>query len=180
MHQLQQMPKSGFAPVNYVNPIKSRTMPPGNTASLAVHEGGTHGIYQSSTMYRDTKLGEIFKKDVINKVDFLNKAPKPKNWDKLSKADRQNWGESIVKDYRYLSSPNEMHARINEIRYGYYYSPGEKITTKEAAMILEDIKFGKTNIDSEWAKLFKTPDALKKMMNTAPAVGAVAATTLKE
>ena len=47
-------------------------------------------------------------------------------------------------------------------------------------MILEDIKFGKTNIDSEWAKLFKTPDALKKMMNTAPAALPVAATTLQE
>ena len=47
-------------------------------------------------------------------------------------------------------------------------------------MILEDIKFGKTNIDPEWAKLFKTPDAFKKMMNTAPAVGAVATTTLQE
>ena len=179
-HRLQEMPKSGCAPVNYVNPIRSRTMSPRETGSLAVHEGGTHGIYESSTMYRNTKLGEIFKKDVISKVDFLKKASKPKNWDKLSKTERANWGKEAIKDYRYLSSPNEMHARINEIRYGYYYSPGEKITTKEAAMILEDIKLGKTHIDRNWAKLFKTPDALKKMMNTAPAALPVAATTLQE
>ena len=150
-----------------------------NIASTAVHEGGTHGIYPSF-LYRDTKLGEIFKKDIINEKDFLLKTGQYKNFQELSsKVDVKTVAKARA-DYKYLSSPHEIHARINEIRYEYLYNPGEKITTKEAAMILEDIKFGKTEIDPNWAKLFKTPDALKKMMNTAPAVGAVAATTLQE
>ena len=181
MHSLQEVPLTGVAPVNYINPIKSRTMQPGQIASLGVHEGGTHGIY--STHFDNVYVGEfrdLFKKGVIDKIDFLNKAPKPKNWDKLSKVERAKWGSEVSDDYGYLSLPYEMHARINEIRFQYYLKPGQKITTKEAAMILEDIKLRKTTIDPAWADLFKSPDALKKMMQAAPAALPIAATTIQE
>ena len=180
-HKLQQMPKSGFAPENYVNPIRSRTRLPSETASIAVHEGGTHGIYPAhvDNIY-EGKLGDIFQKGLVDKFGFLNKAVKPKNWDKLSKSKRAEWGSEGLNHYRYLSKPHEMHARINEIRFQYLVRPADKITTKQAAMILDDIKFNETSIDPAWAQLFKSPDAFKKMMNAAPAALPVALTQSKE
>ena len=104
----------------------------------------------------------------------------------VSKKQKDSWimknHAEKVDNYYYLSEPGEMHARINEIRINLNLSPSDKITTKQAASILDDIKAGKKyGIDPDWAKLFKNPEALKKMMNKVPLItGAIATTTLQE
>ena len=193
MHDLADMGEKvqGWRPVNYINPIQSRTMRTKKIKQLGVHEGGTHGLYEAKPAYIKpgggyNELGETLTKDILTPIQYMDKVPKPKNWTNLSKKQKDSWimknHAEKVDNYYYLSEPGEMHARINEIRINLNLSPSDKITTKQAASILDDIKAGKKyGIDPDWAKLFKNPEALKKMMNKVPLItGAIATTTLQE
>ena len=125
--------------------------PPSVIKSIAIHEGN-HNVYNS-----DSFSGTIFS-------SMLNKNPqKPLKdipADKLAKYDE------------YLSIPEEIYARIQEIRAENKLAPGELLTDKMVDEIFNKGLSGKSNVDSRFYQLIDK-DKFKKVVNVVPAVGAV-------
>ena len=125
--------------------------PPSVIKSIAIHEGN-HNVYNS-----DSFSGTIFS-------SMLNKNPqKPLKdipADKLAKYDE------------YLSIPDEIYARIQEIRAENKLAPGELLTDKMVDEIFNKGLSGKSNVDSRFYQLIDK-DKFKKVVNVVPAVGAV-------
>lgn len=125
--------------------------PPSVIKSIAIHEGN-HNVYNS-----DSFSGTIFS-------SMLNKNPqKPLKdipADKLAKYDE------------YLSIPEEIYARIQEIRAENRLAPGELLTDKMVDEIFNKGLSGKSNVDSRFYQLIDK-DKFKKVVNVVPAVGAV-------
>ena len=125
--------------------------PPSVIKSIAIHEGN-HNVYNS-----DSFSGTIFS-------SMLNKNPqKPLKdipADKLAKYDE------------YLSIPDEIYARIQEIRAENKLAPGELLTDKMVDEIFNKGLSGKSNVDPRFYQLIDK-DKFKKVVNVVPAVGAV-------
>ena len=125
--------------------------PPSKIKLTAIHEGN-HNLYSN-----DSFSGTIFS-SMLNK-----KNPKPLRdipADKLAKYDN------------YLSSPEEIYARIQEIRAENKLAPGELLTDKMVDEIFNKGLSGKSNVDSRFYQLIDK-DKFKKVVNVVPAVGAV-------
>ena len=125
--------------------------PPSEIKSTAIHEGN-HNIYDDENF-----SGTIFS-SVLNK-----KNPKPLRnipADKLPEYDN------------YLSRPEEIYARIQEIRAENKLAPGELLTDKMVDEIFNKGLSGKSNVDPRFYQLIDK-DKFKKVVNVVPAVGAV-------
>ena len=125
--------------------------PPSKIKLTAIHEGN-HNLYSN-----DSFSGTIFS-SMLNK-----KNPKPLRnipADKLPEYDN------------YLSSPEEIYARIQEIRAENKLAPGELLTDKMVDEIFNKGLSGKSNVDSRFYQLIDK-DKFKKVVNVVPAVGAV-------
>ena len=125
--------------------------PPSEIKLTAIHEGN-HNLYSN-----DSFSGTIFS-SMLNK-----KNPKPLRnipADKLPEYDN------------YLSSPEEIYARIQEIRAENKLAPGELLTDKMVDEIFNKGLSGKSNVDPRFYQLIDK-DKFKKVVNVVPAVGAV-------
>ena len=125
--------------------------PPSEIKLTAIHEGN-HNVYSN-----DSFSGTIFS-------SMLNKNPqKPLRnipTDKLTKYDS------------YLSTPEEIYARIQEIRAENKLAPGELLTDKMVDEIFNKGLSGKSGVDSRFYQLIDK-DKFKRVVNVIPAVGAV-------
>ena len=125
--------------------------PPSEIKLTAIHEGN-HNLYSN-----DSFSGTIFS-SMLNK-----KNPKPLRnipADKLAEYDE------------YLSIPEEIYARIQEIRAENKLAPGELLTDKMVDEIFNKGLSGKSNVDSRFYQLIDK-DKFKRVVNVVPAVGAV-------
>ena len=125
--------------------------PPSKIKLTAIHEGN-HNLYSN-----DSFSGTIFK-------SMLNKNPQ--------KPLRDIPADKLAKYDEYLSIPEEIYARIQEIRAENKLAPGELLTDKMVDEIFNKGLSGKSNVDSRFYQLVDK-DKFKKVVNVVPAVGAV-------
>ena len=125
--------------------------PPSKIKLTAIHEGN-HNLYSN-----DSFSGTIFK-------SMLNKNPQ--------KPLRDIPADKLAKYDEYLSIPEEIYARIQEIRAENKLAPGELLTDKMVDEIFNKGLSGKSNVDSRFYQLIDK-DKFKKVVNVVPAVGAV-------
>lgn len=154
--------------------------------STSIHEG-THGWTDGNKLLN--KKDEDLFNTMLNKESLESS----KNYHDFPR-DSKEWGLG------YYGDPTEQHARIMELRNFYNLSPTQKISTKQASKMLEDISKSKSNIhtfsdnfaitnktksrkmpvDQEWLNSYKTdPKEAKKFADLfndvrtiAPLVGA--------
>ena len=125
--------------------------PPSKIKLTAIHEGN-HNLYSN-----DSFSGTIFS-------SMLNKNPQ--------KPLRDIPADKLAKYDNYLSSPEEIYARIQEIRAENKLAPGELLTDKMVDEIFNKGLSGKSNVDSRFYQLIDK-DKFKRVVNVVPAVGAV-------
>lgn len=125
--------------------------PPSEIKYTAIHEGN-HNLYSN-----DSFSGSIFS-------SMLNKNPQ--------KPLRNIPANKLAGYDNYLSTPEEIYARIQEIRAENKLAPGELLTDKMVDEIFNKGLSGKSNVDSRFYQLIDK-DKFKKVVNVVPAVGAV-------
>ena len=125
--------------------------PPSEIKLTAIHEGN-HNVYSD-----DSFSGNIFS-SMLNKNHQKPLRNIPAN--KLAGYDN------------YLSTPEEIYARIQEIRAENKLAPGELLTDKMVDEIFNKGLNGKSNVDPRFYQLIDK-DKFKKVVNVVPAVGAV-------
>ena len=125
--------------------------PPSEIKYTAIHEGN-HNLYSN-----DSFSGSIFS-------SMLNKNPQ--------KPLRNIPANKLAGYDNYLSTPEEIYARIQEIRAENKLAPGELLTDKMVDEIFNKGLSGKSNVDSRFYQLIDK-DKFKKVVNVVPAAGAV-------
>ena len=126
-------------------------IPPSEIKYTAIHEGN-HNLYSN-----DSFSGTIFS-------SMLNKNPQ--------KPMRDIPANKLAKYDEYLSMPEEIYARIQEIRAENKLVPGELLTDKMVDEIFNKGLNGKSKVDSRFYQLIDK-DKFKRVVNVVPAVGAV-------
>tara|TARA_R110002020_G_scaffold20393_2_gene69894 strand:- start:1220 stop:2440 length:1221 start_codon:yes stop_codon:yes gene_type:complete len=168
---------SGRLGVAYANPVWARTATPSRIKNLGVHEGGTHGLFPRSSYgspQREylTPLGETTQKGLVGVQEYAERVAKIKGIPKTEKGlDKLN--KEIQGSFEYYMRPQEIHARINELRQFFNVKPGQKITDDVAEVVLKKIKEGKAGgVDKWFAEIFNDASSLRRVINYVPAVGA--------
>lgn len=159
-----------------------------NPKSTTIHEGThqlTEGDFGISNKYKrflknigdkDKNL-EAYEKGLQESEILANKGEDPFQLNRVSKG-----------DIKYMTKPTEIHARLNQIRSHYGFTPDDVISEKKAAQIIKDIKNKKTPIASKFASIIENSsdnpaynfsNVLNKMFGTG-VIGAGAYESSKE
>jgi hypothetical protein len=155
----------------------SRTPMLGNTkrASTTVHEN-THEWIKSDLMAQ-----ALLREEALNSLNPNSRALFDQ-WESLHTSGKsddeiaQIMGGHQNRYIGYLGDPTEIHARIMELRKHYNMNPSQIVDPKKAAQIIDDVKTGKTPVDSRFAGIFENEGTFANAFNKLWAVpGAVGA-----
>lgn len=117
-----------------------------NVKNTTIHED-THFVTKGDKGFKPERLKEI--KEPFYKPKDIN--------------------EKEITNYKYLTKPTEIHARINELRASFNLTPETIVTDKMVDKIINLGLKGKTSVVPDFFKLIKDKNGFKNLMNSLPA-----------
>lgn len=133
--------------------------------STSIHEG-THQLTNSSYGYSgqtERMLQAPFGNyrgiaESINDAVEKNTSP---YWGTIE----ENGKTKLANHMEYLSRPQEVHARVNELRKATNLTPERQIDEAEARAVLDHVKTGTSVVDSKFGDMIRDPKALRDLFN---------------
>jgi hypothetical protein len=118
-----------------------------NVKNTTLHED-THFVTKGDKGFKPERLKEI--KEPFYKPKDIN--------------------EKEITNYKYLTKPTEIHARINELRATFNLTPETIVTDEMVNKIINLGLKGKTSVVPDFFKLIKDKNGFKNLMNSLPAI----------
>ena len=135
-----------------------------DTGSTFTHED-LHAVTAGRKGYTDEATDIL--KDAVGKDQdwWLNKINTTKD---------QKTREKLIDRLEYLSRPQEMHARVHELRKAFNLKPGQEVSAAKIDQIMMKGLKGDTPVDEDFFRLLGDKEKFRKIFNKLPAYVPVA------
>ena len=130
-----------------------------DVGSVITHED-LHAITAGKSGYTDEA------KDILNSA-----VGKDQDWwlNKINTTKDQKKREELIDQLEYLARPQEIHARVHELRKAFNLKPGQEVSpSKIEAMMTKGLK-GDTPVDEGFFRLLGDKENFRKIFNKLPA-----------
>ena len=130
-----------------------------NISSVFTHED-LHAITAGKKGYTDEA------KQILNDA-----VGKDQDWwlNKINTAKDQKTREKLIDRLEYLARPQEIHARVHELRKAFNLKPGQEVSPSKIEAIMTKGLKGETPVDEDFFRLLGDKENFRKIFNKLPA-----------
>ncbi len=130
-----------------------------DVGSVITHED-LHAITAGKSGYTDEA------KDILNSA-----LGKDQDWwlNKINTTKDQKKREELIDRLEYLARPQEIHARVHELRKAFNLKPGQEVSPSKIEAIMTKGLKGETPVDEDFFRLLGDKENFRKIFNKLPA-----------
>ena len=130
-----------------------------DVGSVITHED-LHAITAGKSGYTDEA------KDILNSA-----VGKDQDWwlNKINTTKDQKKREELIDQLEYLARPQEIHARVHELRKAFKLKPGQEVSPSKIEAIMTKGLKGETPVDEGFFRLLGDKENFRKIFNKLPA-----------
>ena len=157
-----------------------------NPRTLGLYKGGTNqaSVHVKRIKEKAKDVGSVITHEDLHAItvgkagytdeatDILNSAVgKDQDWwlNKINTTKDQKTRQDLIDRLEYLARPQEIHARVHELRKAFNLKPGQEVSPSKIEAIMTKGLKGETPVDEDFFRLLGDKENFRKIFNKLPA-----------